>query len=66
MKSHLIPDPNPIEQHLSNTDAARMYLLDRIFTESAQRGLAKVGSNDEFHPAPEMPMRNFLRVVFVR
>ncbi len=64
MKSHLIPEPKPIERHLSDTDAARMYLLDQIFSNGETRGKAKPGSNDDFYRAPEMPMRNFLQVVF--
>ena len=66
MKSHLISDPNPIERHLDATDAARMYLLDQLFTESMQHGMARAGNQDDSHRAPETPMRNFLQVVFIR
>ncbi len=65
MKSHLIPEPKPIERHLSGSDAARMYLLDQIFSNGEQRSKAKPGSDDEGCRAPGMPMRNFLQVVFV-
>ncbi len=66
MKSHLIPDPEPIERHLSDSDAARMYFLDQIFSKGEPRSKARPGSDDEYCRAPEMPMRNFLQVVFVR
>lgn len=66
MKSHLIPEPKPIEHHLSGTDATRMYLLDQLFSEDRGRTKRQVNSQDDSHPAPEMPMRNFLRVVFAR
>ncbi len=66
MKSHLIPEPKPIERHLSNSDAARMYLLDQIFSNGEPRSKAKKGSDEEYYRAPEMPMRGFLQVVFVR
>ncbi len=64
MKSHLIPDPKPIEPHLNATDSAQMYLLDQFFMGNSQRSAAKFASEDESHRVPEMPMRNFLRVVF--
>ncbi len=66
MKSHLIPEPKPIERHPSDSDAARMYLLDQIFSNSQPRSKGKPGSDDETCRAPEMTMRNFLHVVFVR
>jgi hypothetical protein len=62
MKSHLIPEPEPIDSHIYDTDAARFYLLDQ--DQASDR--AKSGSDDETLPAPDMSMRNFLRVVFVR
>jgi hypothetical protein len=61
MKSHLIPEPTPIDRNLRETDAAHFYLLDQ---EQAS-GKSKTNGKEDFHPAPEMPMRNFLRVVFV-
>jgi hypothetical protein len=66
MKSHLIPEPKPIERHLSGTEAARFYLLDQALSEDVQHCKAETGRSDDFHRLPEMPMRNFLRVVFVR
>ncbi len=61
MKSHLIPEPRPLERTYHETDAAQFYLLDR----AQSNGKSNSGAQDDFHPAPEMPMRNFLRVVFV-
>ncbi len=65
MKSHLIPEPQPIERNQNDSDAARMYLLDQIFSNGEPRSKAKKNSNDENYRAPEMPMRSFLQVVFV-
>lgn len=61
MKSHLIPEPTPIDRNLRETDAAHFYMLD----QEQARGKSKTDRNEDFRPAPEMPMRNFLRVVFV-
>ncbi len=62
MKTHLIPEPTPIDQSLRETDAAQSYMLDQ---EQAS-GKFKTNNKEDLRPAPEMPMRNFLRVVFVR
>jgi len=62
MKSHLIPEPTPIDGNTRETDAARFYMLD----QEQARGKSNSGSKEDIHPAPEMPMRNFLRVVFIR
>ncbi len=61
MKSHLIPEPTPIDQNFRDTDAAHFYMLDQ---EQAS-GKYKTNRKENERPAPEMPMRNFLRVVFV-
>jgi hypothetical protein len=62
MKSHMIPDPTPLDRNIRETDAARYYLLD----QEQGHGEAKTDSKEDYPRMPEMPMRNFLRVVFVR
>jgi hypothetical protein len=62
MKSHLIPEPTPIDRNFRETDAAHFYMLDQELAS----GKSKMGGKEELRPAPEMTMRNFLRVVFVR
>lgn len=64
MKSHLIPEPEPrpIDRIIRDTDATRFYLLD----QEQSNGNTKASVIDEFRRVPEIPMRNFLRVMFVR
>ncbi len=65
MKSHLIPEPQPIENYVHETDAFQFMALDQAATVSARTGKTSGDRSDEFRRDPEIPMRNFLRVVFV-
>ncbi len=60
MKSHLIPEPTPIDRNIRETDAARFYLLDQEQVKDTFQNSSK----EENHPANEIPIRNFLRVIF--
>ncbi len=62
MKSHLIPEPQPLEKPHKPLEMARMNLpgLDTTaFIPSRSNKSAR-----EEQRVPEQPMRNFLRVVF--
>jgi hypothetical protein len=65
MKSHLIPEPQPIENDFHDTDSAHFMAMDRITSPDGRTGKTASPKTDDFHRGPEVPMRNFLRVVFV-
>jgi hypothetical protein len=65
MKSHLIPEPQPIESYIHETDAAQFMTLDQAVSVNPRPGKISSDRSDEFHRDPEIPMRNFLRIVFV-
>ncbi len=64
MKSHLIPEPQPIESYIRETDAFQFMTLDQAVSVTARPGKTSHDRSDEFRRDPEVPMRNFLRVVF--
>jgi hypothetical protein len=65
MKSHLIPDPQPLEPRSGSNSVSKMF-LER---EQAGQGLlqrpASAGQG-EYRRSTEMPMRSFLRIVCTR
>lgn len=63
MKTHLIPEPTPLAPDPETE--CRPPLLPRPDPEREQQ-VACLRVSDEKAPAPEMPIRNFLRVVFAR
>ncbi len=65
MKSHLIPEPQPIESYTHETDGFHFMALDQAASRAEKPGRPGSAREDDFHRAPEIPMRNFLRIVFV-
>ncbi len=65
MKSHLIPEPQPIDSDTRETDASHFMALDQAASRALRHSKTGSAREDDYHHAPEIPMRNFLRVVFV-
>ncbi len=70
MKSHLIPDPQPLEPRSGSNSVSKMFLEREQAGQSQLHRPTSAGQGEyrqgEFRPSTEMPMRSFLRIVCVR
>ncbi len=66
MKSHLIPEPRPLDQNPYRSASVQLSALGQARSNSARLDEPDIDRAETGQHAPDMPMRNFLRVVFVR
>jgi hypothetical protein len=66
MKSHLIPEPRPLDQNPYRSASAQLSFPGQARSNSVQMDEPDIDRAETNQHVPEMPMRNFLRVVFVR
>ncbi len=65
MKSHLIPDPQPLEPRSGSNSVSKMFLEHEQPGQAQQHRPADAGEG-EYRRSTELPMRSFLRIVCVR
>ncbi len=66
MKSHLIPEPRPLDQNPRHAASALQSFPGQARSNSVRLDEPEIDRGETSQHAPDMPMRNFLRVVFVR
>ncbi len=64
MKSHLIPEPQPLENHHVENQARKLF-LEREQAGKPQHNRPDDARADEYHRYNDTNMRGFLRTVFV-